>query len=215
MPVGTAVTNRTIGFGSQSFFPSGIDEFQALVVQQRLDNNPRTIAIVVNGPIAAKLWLSSATEDADLFLVFRMFTPDLREVVFMGAIDPHTPVAQGWLRASHRDRIRLQVQTGWRIILVEGFDAPARGDGGMIERPIDLPDGPDRAESLSLCDRCTAMKSVTAMPPMQSSPASPSEGSKVRRRAASIPASVFSGACPRHAACDVTSGSLTARHPDD
>ena len=40
--------------------------------------------------------------DADLFLVFRVFTPDLREVVFMGAIDPHTPIAQGWLRASHR-----------------------------------------------------------------------------------------------------------------
>ena len=30
------------------------------------------------------------------------FTPDMREVVFQGAIDPHTPVAQGWLRASHR-----------------------------------------------------------------------------------------------------------------
>ena len=40
--------------------------------------------------------------DADLFLVLRVFTPDLREVVFMGAIDPHTPIAQGWLRASHR-----------------------------------------------------------------------------------------------------------------
>ena len=31
-----------------------------------------------------------------------MYTPDLREVTFMGAIDPHTPIAQGWLRASHR-----------------------------------------------------------------------------------------------------------------
>ena len=31
-----------------------------------------------------------------------MFTPDLKEVVFQGALDPHTPVAQGWLRASHR-----------------------------------------------------------------------------------------------------------------
>ena len=46
--------------------------------------------------------MSSSTNDADLFLVFRVFTPDLREVVFMGAIDPHTPVAQGWLRCSHR-----------------------------------------------------------------------------------------------------------------
>ena len=26
----------------------------------------------------------------------------MKEVVFQGAIDPHTPVAQGWLRASHR-----------------------------------------------------------------------------------------------------------------
>jgi hypothetical protein len=56
----------------------------------------------ITGPIAAKLKLSSSTEDADLFLVFRVFTPDLREITFMGAIDPHTPIAQGWLRASHR-----------------------------------------------------------------------------------------------------------------
>ena len=29
----------------------------------------------ITGPIAAKLWVSSATEDADLFLVVRVFTP--------------------------------------------------------------------------------------------------------------------------------------------
>jgi uncharacterized protein len=56
----------------------------------------------ITGPLAAKLSVSSTTSDADLFLVFRVFTPDLREVTFMGAIDPHTPIAQGWLRASHR-----------------------------------------------------------------------------------------------------------------
>jgi len=56
----------------------------------------------ITGPLAAKLFVSSSTADADLFLVFRVFTPDMKEVVFMGAIDPHTPVAQGWLRASHR-----------------------------------------------------------------------------------------------------------------
>lgn len=56
----------------------------------------------VTGPIAAKLWISSETADADLFLVVRVFTPDLEEVTFTGAIDQHTPVAQGWLRASHR-----------------------------------------------------------------------------------------------------------------
>ena len=34
--------------------------------------------------------------------MLRVFTGDLKEVVFQGAIDPHTPIAQGWLRASHR-----------------------------------------------------------------------------------------------------------------
>jgi hypothetical protein len=56
----------------------------------------------ITGPLAARLFVSSSTVDADLFLVFRVFTPDLREITFMGAIDPHTPVAQGWLRATHR-----------------------------------------------------------------------------------------------------------------
>ena len=67
----------------------------------------------VTGPLALRLWVSSTTTDADLFAVFRVFTPDLREVVFMGAIDPHTPVAQGWLRASHR-RLDPALSTEWR-----------------------------------------------------------------------------------------------------
>jgi uncharacterized protein len=57
----------------------------------------------LTGPVAARLWVSSSTTDADLFLVLRVFTADLRELTFAGAIDPHTPVAQGWLRASHRE----------------------------------------------------------------------------------------------------------------
>jgi uncharacterized protein len=56
----------------------------------------------ITGPIAAKLHVSSSTEDADLFLIVRVFSPNLKEVVFQGALDPHTPIAQGWLRASHR-----------------------------------------------------------------------------------------------------------------
>jgi predicted acyl esterase len=56
----------------------------------------------ITGPSALKLFVSSSTTDADLFAVLRVFTPDLKEVVFQGAIDPHTPIGQGWLRASHR-----------------------------------------------------------------------------------------------------------------
>jgi predicted acyl esterase len=56
----------------------------------------------ITGPISARLQVSSSTEDADLFLVVRVFAPDFREQTFAGALDPRTPVAQGWLRASHR-----------------------------------------------------------------------------------------------------------------
>jgi uncharacterized protein len=54
------------------------------------------------GPSVATLFVSSDTKDADVFVIFRVFAPDGKEVVFQGAIDPHTPVGQGWLRASHR-----------------------------------------------------------------------------------------------------------------
>jgi predicted acyl esterase len=56
----------------------------------------------ITGPVAAKLFVSSSTTDADLFVVLRVFAPDGSEVVFQGALDPHTPIGQGWLRASHR-----------------------------------------------------------------------------------------------------------------
>ncbi|MEK9796781.1 MAG: CocE/NonD family hydrolase C-terminal non-catalytic domain-containing protein, partial [Alphaproteobacteria bacterium] len=56
----------------------------------------------ITGPVAAKLFVSSETEDADLFLVLRAFAPDLRELIYTGSNDPHTPVGIGWLRASHR-----------------------------------------------------------------------------------------------------------------
>ena len=56
----------------------------------------------ITGPVAARLFVSSTAGDADLFLVLRVFAPSGAECVFRGAIDPHTPLAQGWLRLSHR-----------------------------------------------------------------------------------------------------------------
>jgi predicted acyl esterase len=67
----------------------------------------------ITGPAAVKMFASSSTEDADFFIVLRVFTPDLREVVFQGAIDPHTPIGQGWLRASHR-KVDSKLSTPWR-----------------------------------------------------------------------------------------------------
>jgi predicted acyl esterase len=62
----------------------------------------RNDPLEVTGPLAAKLFVSSETNDADLFLVLRLFDPDGDEVTFMGSTDPNTPIANGWLRASHR-----------------------------------------------------------------------------------------------------------------
>jgi hypothetical protein len=56
--------------------------------------------------------------------------------------DPPLP----WLTATHRDRLVLQVQTGWRILRIEGYDSSIGGQGGDITPPIDLADRPDRVE---------------------------------------------------------------------
>lgn len=56
----------------------------------------------ITGPGTAKVKLSSATEDADVFLVLRLFGPDMKERTFVGSADSATPLTHGWLRASHR-----------------------------------------------------------------------------------------------------------------
>ena len=49
----------------------------------------------------------------DVFVTLRAFAPDGTEVDFQGALDPHTPLAQGWLRASHR-KLDPQLSTDYR-----------------------------------------------------------------------------------------------------
>jgi hypothetical protein len=56
----------------------------------------------ITGPLAAKLFVASATRDADLFLVLRVFDPGGQELTFFGSTDPNAPIGSGWLRASHR-----------------------------------------------------------------------------------------------------------------
>jgi predicted acyl esterase len=56
----------------------------------------------ITGPLVAKLFIESATTDADLFLVVQVFDPTGQELTFQGALDPNAPIAMGWLRASHR-----------------------------------------------------------------------------------------------------------------
>ncbi len=59
-------------------------------------------SLEITGPVAAKLFVSSETTDADLFLVLRLFDPAGKEVTYIGSNDPRVPVGLGWLRASQR-----------------------------------------------------------------------------------------------------------------
>ena len=88
-------------------------EFDALGDGVTFLTSPLATETEITGPSAAKLFVASSTEDADLFLVVRVYTPDTKEIVFQGAIDPHTPVAQGWLRASHR-KLDARLSTAYR-----------------------------------------------------------------------------------------------------
>jgi predicted acyl esterase len=84
--------------------PSGVAQLKFAAMGDGLTflTPPLAKETEITGPSALKLYASSSTSDADFFIVLRVFTADLKEIVFQGAIDPHTPVAQGWLRASHR-----------------------------------------------------------------------------------------------------------------
>ncbi|MBT6961409.1 MAG: peptidase S15, partial [Rhodospirillaceae bacterium] len=76
-------------------------------------SDPLASETEITGPSAAKLMVSSSTEDADLFVVLRVFDGSGEEVTFQGAIDPHTPIGQGWLRASHR-KLDPSLSQPWR-----------------------------------------------------------------------------------------------------
>jgi len=67
----------------------------------------------ITGPISAKLFISSSTSDADIFLTLRAFSPSMKEVFFYDYLDPHTPLSHGWLRASHR-KLDERLSTEWR-----------------------------------------------------------------------------------------------------
>ena len=84
VPGAASVTYEALGDGVDFALPPALDVTE------------------LTGPLAATLWVSSSTTDADLFVVVRVFDPEGREVTFQGALDPNTPIAQGWLRASQR-----------------------------------------------------------------------------------------------------------------
>ena len=68
-----------------------------------LETPPLPQDVEITGPVAAVLWVSSATEDMDLFLTLRNIDADGNEVLETGQQGTPVPVAKGWLRVSHRE----------------------------------------------------------------------------------------------------------------
>ena len=77
------------------------------------DTPPLTQEMEFAGPMKAKLFVSSDTDDMDLFVTVRAFAPDGAEVTFFSATEPRAPVSQGWLRLSHR-KLDPQRSTEWQ-----------------------------------------------------------------------------------------------------
>ena len=76
---------------------------------------PLTKATVIAGPIKLRLWVASDTRDMDLFATLRAFRADGTEVTFLSAVEPKSPVSQGWLRVSHR-KLDAAASTEWRPV---------------------------------------------------------------------------------------------------
>jgi uncharacterized protein len=90
------------GFSTEPVKSEGKIEYEPLKEEVTLLSEPYSEETEITGPLVAKLFISSTTTDADLFLTVRLFDPEGDEILYSGAMDPRTPISQGWLRASHR-----------------------------------------------------------------------------------------------------------------
>ena len=69
------------------------------VVRDRADDEDTE----VTGPLVLNLWVSSTSEDMDIFVTIRNIGPDGKDVCEVGQHGQPVPcVTKGWLRASHR-----------------------------------------------------------------------------------------------------------------
>jgi predicted acyl esterase len=87
----------------------------------------------VTGPAVLRIWLSADAEDADVYVRLRQQRPDGSEVF---GVDPSghpvQALAQGWLRASHRE-LDVDRSTPWRP-----FHSHARADMLARDVPVQL-----------------------------------------------------------------------------
>jgi predicted acyl esterase len=128
-PTSKAMTTRKAGKATKLSFDAMGDGLTFITA-------PLDKATEITGPSALKLFVSSSTRDADIFAVLRVFSGDMKEIVFQGAIDPHTPVAQGWLRASHR-KLDKKLSKPYRPYHTHDEEQPLR-KGEIAELDVEL-----------------------------------------------------------------------------
>ena len=68
-----------------------------------LETAPLTEDLEITGPLAASFWVSSSSEDMDLFLTLRNIDAQGNDIMETGQQGTPVPVAKGWLRVSHRE----------------------------------------------------------------------------------------------------------------
>ena len=114
---GKLTTANPTQTGSRTYFASGLSKggsssasstFLASGAMQAgmgisLDTAPLAVDTEITGPVAAVLFVSSSTEDMDLFITIRNIDPDGNDVWEIGQQGQQVPVAKGWLRVSHRE----------------------------------------------------------------------------------------------------------------
>ncbi len=91
--------------GSLSAEPpgSGSVSYDAPAGSARFQTDPVDDVLELTGPLMLRAWVSSSTEDMDLFVALRDLGPEGEEVHGVGPRGGPVPMAVGWLRASHRD----------------------------------------------------------------------------------------------------------------
>ena len=92
---------QTMSLGAAPAGP-GFVRYEALSDGITFSTPPLKSGVEIAGPVKARMWVSSSTEDMDLFVTLRAFDAQGQEITFISAIDPKCPLSQGWLRVSHR-----------------------------------------------------------------------------------------------------------------
>jgi len=89
------------------------------------------------GHMAAKLFASADTTDADLFLVLRLFRPDLKEVTWVGAVDTNMPLSMGWMRCSQRKLCSTLSRMPWKPVQAHDEQQPLE-PGKVYELDVEM-----------------------------------------------------------------------------